>query len=253
MRQDDRAPFMTALHAARLAAYPDGQYVGQESFMSADEIRQLADRAGITRDCAVLDLCCGTAGPGRLLVAERGCRYLGLDYSLSALDIADQLAGDLPCRFAPAHIPPLPEGRFDVVLLLETMLEFADKQGLFCAIESALDRGGRFAFTVEAGHPLSAREQALMPDGETIHLIGLRELTQLLAAAGLGVTWQHESTLAHQATAAALLAAFRRHEAEITRVAGRRASAELIAAHELWVEWLRSGRVRKYALVAERC
>src|ERR1700759_3980693 len=99
VRQDARAPFERALHQARIDAYPPGQYVGQESFMTADEIRPLAGRCRIGPDTSVLDVCCGVAGPGRLIAAERGCDYLGVDYSSSALEIARERSGDLRCRF----------------------------------------------------------------------------------------------------------------------------------------------------------
>ena len=62
-----------------------------------------------------------------MITAESGCHYLGVDHSASALATARELAGKLPCRFEQAHLPPLPEGRFEVVLLLETMLAFPDK------------------------------------------------------------------------------------------------------------------------------
>src|SRR3954463_141362 len=120
VRQDQRAPFLAALQRASEAAFPPGEYVGQEGFMRAGEIRQLARRARVGPGVAVLDLCCGVAGPGRLIAAESGCHYLGVDYSAGALEIARDLAGDLPCSFEQAHVPPLPDGRFDVVLLLET-------------------------------------------------------------------------------------------------------------------------------------
>src|SRR3954447_17406720 len=126
MRQDDRAPFEGALHRARVAAYAPGEFVGQESFMTAAEIRVLASRAGISAGVTVLDLCCGIAGPGRLLTRELGCVYLGVDASASAVALASERAGDLPCRSETAHPPPLPAGSFDVALLLETMLAFAD-------------------------------------------------------------------------------------------------------------------------------
>jgi hypothetical protein len=74
VRQDERRRFATALEDARRAAYPPGEYVGQESFMSAGEIRELARRARIGADTSVLDVCCGVAGPGRLITAETGCR-----------------------------------------------------------------------------------------------------------------------------------------------------------------------------------
>ena len=47
MRQDVRTPFEAALHHVRAAAYGPGEFVGQESFMTAGEILALAARAGI--------------------------------------------------------------------------------------------------------------------------------------------------------------------------------------------------------------
>lgn len=252
MRQDDRAPFLAALERARRVAYPHGEYVGQESFMSASEIRGLARRAGVGPGTSVLDLCCGIGGPGRLLTAETGCRYLGLDSSASAIDIAARLAGDLPCRFERAAVPPLPQGRFDVVLLLETMLAFPDKASLVTDVARGLRPGGRFAFTVEEGLPLTPAERALMPDSDTVWPIEEPALRALLEESGLVVTWQEERTEAHAARAAALLRSFRADSDSIVRGIGTQAAAELITAHQLWSEWLGRGRIRKLALVAER-
>ena len=98
--------------------------------MQAGEVRKLARQARVGPGVWVLDLCCGVAGPGRMITAESGCHYLGVDCSASALATARELAGNLPCRFEQAHLPPLPEGRFEVVLLLETMLAFPDKDAL---------------------------------------------------------------------------------------------------------------------------
>src|SRR6202041_2448183 len=104
VRQDQPAPFLTALERARATAYPAGEYVGQESFMRAAEVRRLAHQARVGPGVPVLDLCCGVAGPGRMITAESGCRYLGVDQSASALATARQLAGELPCRFEQAHL-----------------------------------------------------------------------------------------------------------------------------------------------------
>jgi SAM-dependent methyltransferase len=126
MKQDERATLDRALHRARVTAYRPGEFVGQESFMTAGEVLALARRAGIGAESAVLDLCCGVAGPGRLITRELGCRYLGVDASASAIDLARAAARGLPCRFEVATVPPVPDGPFDVVLLLETMLAFED-------------------------------------------------------------------------------------------------------------------------------
>jgi ubiquinone/menaquinone biosynthesis C-methylase UbiE len=218
--------------------------------MGAGEIRHLARRAGVGPGVSVLDLCCGIAGPGRLLVGEFGCHYLGVDYSASAVQIARELAGDLPCRFEQMHLPPVPDGRFEVVLLLETLLAFPDKWALLDEVARALEPGGRVALTVEEGAPLTSHEQSRMPDHDTVWLIELTELIAMLGAFGLTVTWQKQYSVAHRATAKALLHAFRADSVQIARYVGQLALAELIRAHELWSHWLTVGRVRKFALVA---
>lgn len=251
MRQDERGPFRDALERARAAAYGPGEYVGQESFMRAGEIRRIARRARIGPDVSVLDVCCGVAGPGRLIAAEAGCRYLGVDASASALAIARRLSGGLPCRFTRAHVPPLPYGRFEVVLLLETMLAFPDKNALLREVARVLAPGGRFACTIEAGRPLSRDERARMPDADTVWPVELAEFTAALAAVGLTVSWRAERTAAHRATATALLRSFRADAPRIAARIGAPALDDLLAAHELWRDWLGSGRIRKFALVAE--
>jgi sarcosine/dimethylglycine N-methyltransferase len=252
MRQDERAAFDEALETARRAAYEPGEFVGQESFMRASEIRELAVAAGVGPDVSVLDLCCGVAGPGRFITAELGCDYLGVDSSPSTVEIARARAAGLPCRFQVARIPPVPSGRFDVVLLLETMLAFPDKAALLTAISSVLPPGGRFACTVEEGRPLTEAERAAMPEADTVWPIPQADLLEVLARAGLRVTWITDRTAAHRETADALTAAFTAERPAIAARVGERAIDDLLDAHRLWSRWLASRRVRKLALVAQR-
>jgi SAM-dependent methyltransferase len=252
VRQGDRAPFDRALHCARASAHAPGEFVGQESFMTAGEIRGLAVQAGIGPEVSVLDLCCGVGGPGRFLTRELGCDYLGVDASASAVALARERSGGLPCRFATVHVPPLPGGSFDVVLLLETMLAFEDKDALVRELAAPLRPGGRLAFTLEEGPPLTTHERAAMPDADTVWLVPLDEMAASLERAGLVVTWQEDHSRAHRATAQALADAFAADAEDIASQVGRRTLDELLAAHRLWIEWLDEGRVRKLALVAER-
>jgi SAM-dependent methyltransferase len=250
--QDQQTPLLTALGRAQATAYPAGEYVGQESFMRAAEVRRLAHQARVGPGVPVLDLCCGVAGPGRMITAESGCQYLGVDRSARALATARQLAGGLPGRFEQAQLPPLPEGRFEVVLLLETMLAFPDKETLVGEVARTLEPGGRFAFTIEEGRPLTRQEQSRMPAADTVWPAGLTELTDVLGNAGLAVTWQQEYSSAHHAVATALLRCYRADSAQIAGQIGEQATAELITSHQLWSDWLGSGRVRKFAMVAEK-
>jgi ubiquinone/menaquinone biosynthesis C-methylase UbiE len=220
--------------------------------VQAAEVRKLARQARVGPGVWLLDLCCGVAGPGRMIMAESGCSYLGVDCSVRALAAARELAGNLPCRFQQAHIPPLPEGRFEVVLLLETMLAFPDKDVLAGGVARALKRGGRFAFTIEEGRPLTALERARMPAADTVWPVELAELTAVLRDAGLTVMWRQECSSSHHAIATALLRSYQAESLQIVGEIGTQAAADLITAHQLWSDWLGSGRVRKFAMVAEK-
>jgi SAM-dependent methyltransferase len=252
MKQDERAPFVKALRRARMSAYPPGEFVEQESFMRASEIRALADQAGIAPGVSVLDLCCGVAGPGRFITRELSCTYLGVDLSSSAIDIARESTGDLPCRFEVSRVPPIPPGPFAVVLLFETMLAFPEKEELLQGISAALTPGGRFAFTMEEGLPLTEPERESMPDADTVWLIPLQEMLTCLERVGLVVRWQDDFSRSHRAVADSLMNAFAADATAIAAQIGVPALEELLAAHRLWSDWLREGRVRKIAFVAEK-
>ena len=208
MSADERRSLVEALRRGQEAAFGPDEYVEQESFVRASEIRVLAERAAIGPDVSVLDLCCGVAGPGRFLTRELGCDYVGVDSSEGAVAIAAERARGLPCRFEVAHVPPLPAGTFEVVLLLETMLAFRDKRSLLEEVGRALSAGGRFAFTLEEGVPLTESERARMPAADTVWLTPLDEMHTLLAQAGFAVRWEEEWSESHREVAAALADAY---------------------------------------------
>lgn len=238
----------------RAAAFPDGEYVGQESFVGAGEVLSLARRAGIGPGVCVLDVCCGTAGPGRLVARATGCAYLGLDARPEAVAAARRQARveGLDARFAVRHVPPLPPGPFDVVLLLETMLAFRDKSALVGAVSRALRVGGRFAFTLEEGQPLTAAERCAMPASDTVWPVPLTALVADLEAAGLWVRRLEDRTAAHRATVDALVAAYTASAARLEAVMGAAAVADLLASHRLWSRWLSERRVCKFAVIADK-
>ena len=242
----------SALERAREAAHTAGDYVGQESFMRASEILELGRRAGIDDGTRILDLCCGIAGPGRHLARTFGCSYLGVDRSEAALRVARDRARGLPCTFLVQEVPPVPAGPFEVVLLLETMLAFAAKEPLLRGIADALAPGGRFACTLEAGPPLTESERQRMPGADAVWLTPLETMRTMLQEVGLTVRWEDDLTSAHHDVAAALLRAYEQGSASIRVEIGSAEADALVTAHAVWVDWLSSGRVRKFALVAER-
>lgn len=247
-----RERYDDALRRARTAAYPPGEFVGQESFMSRREILSLARAAGVGPGVSVLDLCCGVAGPGGLVTAELGCRYRGVDRRPDAVALARARTAGLDCRFEVAEVPPVPRGPVDVVLLLETLLAFADKPALLGGVAAALVPGGRFGFTAEVGEPLTASERRAMPGSDTVWPVPLDRVVPLLAAAGLEVRWMRECTDAHRLVADALAGSFEADRTAIAAEVGRDVVDGLVTSHRLWSDWMATGRVRKLAVVAAR-
>jgi hypothetical protein len=91
-----------------------------------------------------------------------------------------------------------------------------------------------------------------MPDADTVWLVEIDEMLALLDRVGLVVDWQEDRSESHAATAEALTAAFAADAVDIRAQIGDKALEELLSAHQLWSDWLRTGRVRKIALVAEK-
>jgi sarcosine/dimethylglycine N-methyltransferase len=74
----------------------------------------------------------------------------------------------------------------------------------------------------------------------------------LLARAGLAVRWEENWSESHCEVAVALRDAYAADSTAIASWIGRRALEDLLATHRRWNEWLATGRVRKFAFVAER-
>ena len=248
----DRRGAVAALARARRHAYRPEPYAGQESFVSSHEVAALARAAGIGPGTRVLDLCCGVGGPGRIVVRATGCRLVGVDRGPDALGLARAAAAP-GARFVAAEVPALPfAARFDVVLLIETVLAFRDKAPLVAEVARLLAPGGRFALTVEEGPALAPAERAAMPGGGMVWPIELPALVRLLRASGLKPRSVADHTAAHALRARRLAQAFEADREAIASSLGEPALEALVTSHRLWAEWLARRRIRKLALVAER-
>jgi hypothetical protein len=91
-----------------------------------------------------------------------------------------------------------------------------------------------------------------MPDADTVWLVPLPEIFASLERAGMRLLWHDECSQSHLAVVDSLLGALAADATDITARLGPRALDELLRAHRLWSDWLRSGRVRKFAVVAEK-
>ena len=199
---------------------------------------------------------CAAASPGRD-GSSRGSSAAATSGSTpaqSAIDIARERAGGLPCRFEVAQVPPLAARH------VRRRAPARDDARL--SRQGDAGRGGRprarrrRSVRLHAGGGPAAdaeSERARMPDADTVWLTPLDEMHTLLERAGLVVRWQEDCSRSHRADGGVAARRVRRRRdghrcADRTPGAGRAAGRPPALESTGW----RRGRVRKFALVAER-
>ena len=99
---------------------------------------------------------------------------------------------------------------------------------------------------------MTAAERAAMPGSDSVWLTPFARLRADLNRAGLRVRWCVETSRTHRAIVDALADAYVAAAPDLVGVVGADAVDRLVTSHHLWSRWLRDGRVRKFALVAEK-
>ncbi|HEX5416358.1 MAG TPA: methyltransferase domain-containing protein [Chloroflexota bacterium] len=252
-----RERWVRALRSAAADSFGPGEYVGQESFVTASEARELARAADIKAEDRVLDLCCGTGGLTCHVAEAIGCRILGVDRSPTAIRLARVAASAPHVRprvgFLVADATRLPlAGPVDAALLFETTLAIKDKGALLTEIRRVLRPGARFGLTVEEGIPFDRAEREGLSHADAVWLIPEEAFAALCKVRGFRLVWQEDHTAQHAVVAEHLLDAYERQRAEVAERIGSDLCDRLIADHRGWVHWLTTRRVRKLVIVVER-
>jgi ubiquinone/menaquinone biosynthesis C-methylase UbiE len=135
-------------------------HVGAES-----ETDVLANKAGVTEQTHLLDVCSALGGPARYLARNYGCRVTGLDATRRMDEEANRrtkaegLSDKINYVLGNALDMPFPAGTFDVVWGQDAWCYITDKKRLIEECARVLKPGGVLAFTdwLEAG-PMTEEE-----------------------------------------------------------------------------------------------
>lgn len=127
----------------------DDQPVGPPDQLRME--RRIAESAGVSSACHVLDVGCGMGGPACHLARLTGARIRGLTPNAAQLGLARSLAveegvGDrVAFDQGDAGALPYPDNAFDAVLFFESPCHFPDRQQFFLEVRRVLKPGGRLA------------------------------------------------------------------------------------------------------------
>jgi len=113
----------------------------------------LAEKAGISKNTSVLDVCSALGGPARHLARIYGCRVTGLDATVKMVDEAvtrterEGLSDHVSIRMGNALDMPFHAETFDVVWGQDAWCYITDKERLVREARRVLRSGGKIAFT----------------------------------------------------------------------------------------------------------
>jgi len=113
---------------------------------------ELADRAGLKPELAVLDVGCGIGGSVRHLAVEHGCHVSGLDLTPEYVDTANALSRmvgleDLvDFHQGSALEMPFDSESYDMVWTEHAQMNISDKKSLYTEIARVVKPGGRLVF-----------------------------------------------------------------------------------------------------------
>lgn len=119
-----------------------------------DQLRmeqRIAESAGLSAECQVLDVGCGIGGPACHLASLSGAHIRGLTPNARQLQLARKLADDagladhVSFDQGYASALPYPDNYFNVVLFFESPCHFPDRDQFFREVWRVLRPGGRLA------------------------------------------------------------------------------------------------------------
>jgi cyclopropane fatty-acyl-phospholipid synthase-like methyltransferase len=222
-RQFD-SPLMRAI---RKEAY--GEDIGQNSWVSAAELREDVRRLRLTRSSRLLDVGCGPCGPLTFLMAAVGCTGTGMEISPAALEVGRERARSLGVEASfSAQVADLDEplaleaGAFDAAMAIDVLLHVRDRLQLYTGIARVLRAGGRCLFTdagVITGPVTNEEIRNRSPYGYTQFVIaGWNE--RLIEAAGFRILETEDRTASVLRNAGGRLSAMLSHRQELEALSG---------------------------------
>jgi SAM-dependent methyltransferase len=147
-----------------------GQDLGQTSWVSAQESREIPQLLNLGRTSSVLELGCGSGGYALHLAETIGCNLVGLDVNAPGVSNANQLAATRGLaewlRFEQCDASrslPFDESTFDAVFSNDVFCHLAERLNVLCESFRVLKPGGRMLFSdaLVVGGLLSHEEIAI--------------------------------------------------------------------------------------------
>ena len=226
----------------RRAAF--GEDIGQNSWLTVDELDRFLSRLDLRPGIRLLDVGCGSGGPTLHIARQMGCHVVGVELSEEAVAEATRLAHEAGLETRASFLQadasePLPfeDGSFEALICIDVINHLPDRAGMLGDWARVLRSRGRLLFTdpVVITGVLDSEELAIRTSIGYFLFVPPGETERLLADAGLTVVDVEDTT---------------DHLAEIARRRHTARAAHADALREIEGDAAFKGRQRFFDVVA---
>ena len=238
-----------------------GTDIGQNSWLTLDELDRFMSFLDLTASSRVLDVGCGSGGPALHVSRTTGCEVVGVDVRGDALAIANRMAAEaglgqrVSFRQADAGKPlPFEDATFDAVFCIDSVNHLPDRPGIFAEWARLLTSGGRLLFTdpTTVTGVLDSDEIAIRSSTDYYLFVPPGEDERLLAEAGLKVVQVEDVTENMATVARGRHDARERHEHAVRQAEGDEAFAREQRFFEVTARLAHERRLSRPVYVAQK-
>lgn len=252
--------FATDVHAqVRRTAF--GEDIGQNSWLTLDELEQFAAWLGLGESSRLLDVACGSGGPALHLARLTGCEIVGVELYAEAVANGNRLAVEAGfetrARFVQADASqplPLAGGAFDAILCVDAINHLRDREHVLADWARLLAAGGRLLFTdpLTVTGVLGSDEIATRTSIGYGLFVPLGENERLLIEAGLSVVTVADTTDSKAEVARRRHDARAQHEETLRQIEGDETFEGRQRFFDVAATLALERRLSRYVYVAEK-
>jgi SAM-dependent methyltransferase len=185
----------------RRAAFTED--IGQNSWLTVDELERFVRRLALRPAARLLDVACGSGGPSLRIAQLTDCHVVGVELYDEAVAEGARLAEAADLQRRPSFVRadagdtlPFEDGSFDAIVCIDAITHLSDRARVLDDWARQLRPGGRVLFTdpVVITGVLDSEEIAVRTSIGFFLFVPADENERLLAAAGLTLVDVEDTT-----------------------------------------------------------
>ena len=238
-----------------------GEDIGQNSWLTADELGAFLAWLDLSTGKRVLDIACGSGGPALRMAASTGCSVVGIDLHEQAISTAKSIASQRQLKgraefyvINATEQLPFSDASFDAISCIDAINHLAHRPLVIAEWARLLAPGGRLLFTdpVTMTGPLTSEEIAVRSSAGFLLLVPKNYDEDVIAQSGLRLLMRRDLTANMAKVAEKRRAAREARNAAVRQIEGDRAyeaQQNFLAMTACLAE---EGRLSRFVYVSER-